>query len=65
MNRMGIRMTKKIKAWAVVAKDKIVIGERDLCQMLIFDKKWRAQNALWHPNEKVVQVTILLTTERD
>ena len=45
------------KAWAVIAKDKIAIDESNLCSLLIFDKKWRAENAR-RDGEGVIPITI-------
>lgn len=47
------------RAWAVVRDGKIVISKSNLCEMLIFSKKWQAQNAALDP-EKVLPVKIEL-----
>lgn len=50
-----------VRAWAVVAKGGIAIDERNLCSLLIFDKKWRAGNAK-RDHEKVIRVEIVYSS---
>jgi hypothetical protein len=46
------------RAWAIVSNaGKIILGE-NLRPMLIFDRKWRANAAIWKDGEKVVEVFI-------
>jgi hypothetical protein len=50
---------KTTRLWAVTYRGRIVVNkENHLRPMLIFDRKWRAENAVWRPGEKVVEVRV-------
>ncbi|MDE2107455.1 MAG: hypothetical protein KGL39_60225, partial [Patescibacteria group bacterium] len=55
---------RKIKAWAVVAKEKPVTQENNhLHPLLIFAKKYQAYYAKWKGGEEVRRVTIQIEAE--
>lgn len=54
--------TKTIKkGWAVLAKGALVTDEHNLCSLLIFDKKWCAENAR-RDHEQIAKVEISFST---
>ena len=65
MTKKRDKRLKPIRAWAVVGKGGVVILDHHLRPMLIFNRHWRAEGALYGLGEKVVRVTIAFDADEN